>query len=1185
MKLNRDMSNIPLLGVGYLLVSFLFSKVVLLDSFFLSLIAFPSFVLVPIFIGFIIYSTIIERNNRLSFSLTSLFVNWLLGVFLLLLVCLLLSWIGVFSAEFLSYFSILFAFVGGIAMFRKLKKEGQKRNWSLPPKTILLGVFLALLPLIIFKLQTGFPGNYSILGYRFTFLSESIVQRNILVLTELTQYVPSFEILFSAISGLYGVSSYAIDWFAIVAVDLFFVGGVYTFLRKTSLSISYSMLGAIISSYVLIWDPLYLFPPIHDLQPRTLMLVMFPFLLSAAIDFAKNSQSQIKRSTISIAIAGIFSVGLFAAMRFMVHPELVQRTLIILPVFSMILFCLVLSNLKFNGGLASTRFCFFFLLTALPLVHSYEGAFYIVLALFFTGFFLLSLRKTQIAWFSSFLFSGATFAVLYLIINNIIFISPKTVLSLPFLPPSSVGAAYTYSPLYSYNALINAISPFIFCLAAIGVAISFFNKPKGNAALASVTTLTLAAIIYFLPIPDIVRVGAAMAPFIPLFAITSIKTFFEALSNYLKENPVVNSIKLPLRRGRLSFSTNIAKFVLVVLVLLVVFAALLVPFQSYLNSKTSNLNSIGSPSHLSLVSDDEYQMGLWLRNNVPEDSMVISDPETMYIMSGISGRSIPISNSMLIEDLQIPDQVRLYWIKFNIFSSQDSERASFYSQALGGKFPLIIVSGRTEKWINQTQFVQAPYNLTNSVVSCNLPVFLNSSSFRLLHEIDGQIYAFTTNVSKQTDINYDTFLVNDYSRFDNLTDMSSGWINATNNWYLSRQVINGPVQTLVYEQYLNNGAGTTPDICWKIEMPQNYTSVSVFVFNKGVYSSDPGSVFSFSRNGYTWVNGNFSYPLRYLFSTGPTDGNLTLYGRGIPGKFSRLGTLIFVGWNSSPSITVEELGWTRMLVDYVKSNSSLQDKFLVSNAKGFESFTSRNAFSLTDELAPNATFEDLAVSISKNPVRYVLLDEFAVKSLPKLFDSSITISNVSSISQMILSTSSVSTLLENHSLPTNSLLLKPLQKFRSATGESIDLLEVLNGSSLTYLPSYADNLAGNGWVAGNLGSLLVQNKTTVLAIGPDQQYTFTTRKTSLNVTIVNGNKTFFVWKVQEVNNSEIKRIEFWSNDNKPILQIYPPSTSGIWITPIQLSEIGDVRIVVSGNPEGYVKIDWLSIGMFELGST
>jgi hypothetical protein len=341
---------------------------------------------------------------------------------------------------------------------------------------------------------------------------------------------------------------------------------------------------------------------------------------------------------------------------------------------------------------------------------------------------------------------------------------------------------------------------------------------------------------------------------------------------------------------KISYETFI-KSIFICLILLPVF----IPFTYYIKNKQQTLNY----SELTLFSDFEYDMGIWIRDNTPINSVVLSDPETIYLLSGLSGRNAIIPNTMVVQSLQFSDQIKLKLIKVNILNTLDPELAYNYSYIIGKNYKVIIViSGRTAEWVSTIsyQYIQKPdsyYGLTG------FQKFFNQSYFRCLKSCgENQIFAFEL-IERDYKFfkNYDIFFINNIEEYENISIYAKDSNEAINQWYLEKTTKNGPVSSIVYNQYYC-WFGNPPVVKWDITISNFYNQISLFIFNLNILNIESNYLWRYSKNGSFWISGNLSDPLQHLFDF-KTNGNKKiawLGHNGNPNNKSKLGTFIFLGF-------------------------------------------------------------------------------------------------------------------------------------------------------------------------------------------------------------------------------------------------------------------------------------------------
>jgi hypothetical protein len=873
--------NIILIFTVYISVSIILSNFVnvsscILSNFIYSFFASINYFLIPTFIGFILFFPILRKDVKPDLLALIVVASWISGMIVLLAILLLLVLLNAYNQTLFVQISIIMLYLSIFISFF-FYRDSVKVEKAFLIK-YLVSASIALLPLSIFKFLTGFPGNYSILGYRFAYISESMVQRNEFILDQLTNYAPLSQIILSINSSIYKIDSYSLTWFTSFILQIIFFNGVYVFLYTYLKRTDLAFFASILSAYIIVWDTHYFTPPIHDLQPRVLAMVIFPYLLIALL-YAKTTTHDPKKYTCNLSIIFFLSVLIFFTMHSMLHPEIVNRKLMIIPAFLSLGVSLFIGFFnKVNGLIWFTVSIF---MTAFPIIHIFEGAYYITLAYAFGIFMLISSMHPNLVKKITYVVSIIVPFILYGIINGV-FEIPQ--IPFPIEAPNYYG--FEYQPKFFYDELINFISHTVFYAMIVGMVFALIKKHSEsylwNASLL-VTFLVFA--IYFLPIPDIIRISAALAPFVPLYVAYGVESFVDVinetiLARFLKEKYV---------------SKIIGKSFLCYFILALILFSATNPFLNYIGSKMFKPEGANS-YYLSLVADYEYKVAVWIRNNLPKDAIIISDPETMYIIAGISGRKLPIAIGMLVQDLQIPDLVKLYWIRFNIINMTEPEKTAFYARILG-KQPVIVISCRTIKWLDSIQFVQQPcyFNISGTNV---IKKFLKEDKlFKLLYKVDDRIYVFTLqNVSYDFPmVDYKIYLLNNASRFSNVTIFSRDWRNSTQAWYLEKIVVKGKVTTLDFEQYISNG-GSPPIIKWTINVSSGCSRVDVYLYNLYPINSDKYSWFILSSDGKNWVEGNFAYPLAYVLTLDVKDHSITFYGKSVPGKFTRIGAFVLVEW-------------------------------------------------------------------------------------------------------------------------------------------------------------------------------------------------------------------------------------------------------------------------------------------------
>ncbi len=115
---------------------------------------------------------------------------------------------------------------------------------------------------------------------------------------------------------------------------------------------------------------------------------------------------------------------------------------------------------------------------------------------------------------------------------------------------------------------------------------------------------------------------------------------------------------------------------------------------------------------------------------------------------------------------------------------------------------------------------------------------------------------------------------------------------------------------------------------------------------------------------------------------------------------------------------------------------------------------------------------------------------------------------------------------------------------------------------------------GDGWSAGNDGTLSNVSGACRLEIGEGQDYTFTVRRPGEPL-ILNTTSGFGILYVQEVS-ATVARVEIWDSDGT-LLRYAERIDDQRFYIPFGDVSIGDIRVVIEGNPGAYVTIGGFSV--------
>lgn len=267
-------------------------------------------------------------------------------------------------------------------------------------------------------------------------------------------------------------------------------------------------------------------------------------------------------------------------------------------------------------------------------------------------------------------------------------------------------------------------------------------------------------------------------------------------------------------------------------------------------------------------------------------------------------------------------------------------------------------------------------------------------------------------------------------------------------------------------------------------------------------------------------------------------------------------------------------GWSDKLLTWIKNNTTKNDVLLSDRARELAWFTDRNIVNVRyQNLNLNETsIKELNLLIENFNAKYIVVDQYFDWSFPKLryfytlpLDSSVLL---------------LPDKMTGISSSTNDSLYGYQSVFSDKTSNGTTTIwKIINSSDIQYRLIYQGVEFDKKLMAGNEGNILAENDSGKLVIGKNNSYAYSFVKdsSSLQASTQNHGINFIAWKIKDMNGIKINRIEIWSH-NQNVLNLNPPTKIGIWASNLNMDEIDDIRIVISGQPNGYLTMNWLALG-------
>ena len=155
--------------------------------------------------------------------------------------------------------------------------------------------------------------------------------------------------------------------------------------------------------------------------------------------------------------------------------------------------------------------------------------------------------------------------------------------------------------------------------------------------------------------------------------------------------------------------------------------------------------------------DYEYEAALWIKKNTPPNTVIISDPVSVEILSALADR-VPIAQISMGKPTRQEDMTRLKLIYKILTAGKDSDvyqlldmlkslgitTEQFFRSfhPVGDPSFIILVSQRTSLWLDVEMKYPIIYFNEHPVNMKYISKFLNSDLFELVYQVEGKIYIF-----------------------------------------------------------------------------------------------------------------------------------------------------------------------------------------------------------------------------------------------------------------------------------------------------------------------------------------------------------------------------------------------------------------------------------------------------------
>lgn len=714
------------------------------------ILALPLIIIIPKKIGELILHIFKKFNEKvyIDFSFISKVVmSWIIGTYSILILILILN-----SIDFLSLklFTIILLFLVSISYFLSKPKDLNivkakkfiKKNLS---EIILLGI-ITLSPILIIKYFQPYPFHYSS-ATLFNYLFETLkfINGNELILTA-GVHTPIIPILLGIPSILFNVHPISIFWAGNILTYLLFSFGIYLFSYEISNKKGIALISSLFAIFM--FAPIE-FKPLYAFSMRTILAVIFPYTLFIIHrEFASKIHNINLSSLLKLIFSSVFLFILFFIFIVLLNMKGFFIFLLLLPLIIWILSRFI--HVKYKS-------LFIFILIVVSLfsfTHIWMSLIVLPIILFYISInYLFNRYSPKIISYGTisffFLYIGfQKFGIIKIpqgIFSQIVY---GTVIDIP-----TFGFADKFNNLLTYGP---EILVFLFILGT--VFILFNNHSK---MLIILTTAIFSLLVFFFPEPQFFRVIVFTIPFLAMVSAYAVQGTYNSLFGYKK---------------------NIIGIIYLIILFLIIFLSLFTVQINYINSRQNNAGFFASD-----FESYDYQASRWINDNTPrnwevdddntkfiirelsdpryrisetreikipltEDTLIISDPYSMWVLEGLSGRKQLIDQRAFINLNEYSNESvnRMQYIKHNLFLADNSKDAYELINKL--KFMhdpvLIIVNPRTSVWVLNTGISNQFFYNPPSKLATTTPFkkFYDKNYFTLLYSSSqDDLYIFSLN--------------------------------------------------------------------------------------------------------------------------------------------------------------------------------------------------------------------------------------------------------------------------------------------------------------------------------------------------------------------------------------------------------------------------------------------------------
>ena len=637
-----------------------------------AIIAMPLLVLIPRSLGLFV-SRAISSWGLTRAPVDRFVAEWLVGVVLLILAATLLTGIANVPAEATAVLILVLASCGVLMKIGESDAPASAEAGTLRgswPYLLALGLIAA--PLVLIRSSQPYPLQVGWGLFSFSFRTLQFTETDHIAIAP-GLHTPIHASILGVTSIVTGVTPDGLIWAAPILLFVSFGLGMFVLARR----LTGSNLVALGALWVALWVvSLTTFQHLHGMGMRGVMLALWPWVLLLLLR-SKPKALDLKFDTwLPIALAGVAlaSVGL---IRWFL-PEAVQLwSILVLIALGGVALHFVPAELRKDAGLLMV------VASAMTFIHIIEGPIFFAMVMLFV--LLLPLRVGQSRMR---MIIGAGYAVV------VLFIVAQVAGVLEFDDASTISRALLG------NARADAIPiPFdekfrLFergftytILALLGLsAVRLLRWPE-PVHVASIATVAVAFLLFFVPESGLHRVIGPVIPFIALSIAMELWWLGKRAAGLRWEVPPAWAVGALVVVGLIAITPHLTSPLRVQL----------------LTDSLLGFPSSSSPRDFSNITRGEYRASVWIGENIPNDWAVVSDPTTMFFIQGLTLQPQVAEKRAWVAESEytLSDQERLRSLRAEVFEAPTVAAAleKIESLTAANTGSVLVLSHRTLDWV------------------------------------------------------------------------------------------------------------------------------------------------------------------------------------------------------------------------------------------------------------------------------------------------------------------------------------------------------------------------------------------------------------------------------------------------------------------------------------------------------